>query len=51
MAARESRPLVSSLDEGVEKEPPHVRVDGGRMRVPHPSGGHIRAGLETFFWF
>jgi hypothetical protein len=38
MAARESRPLAPSPDESREKGLPQVRVRGGNMRLPHPSG-------------
>jgi hypothetical protein len=34
----------------MKKELLQVRVERGRMRVPHPSG-QIRVGLEIFFLF
>jgi hypothetical protein len=48
MAARESRPLAPSPDESWEKGLPQVRVRGGDMSLPHPSGADERRVGDVF---
>jgi hypothetical protein len=43
------RPLASSPDEGAEEGLLQLRVRGGEMRPPHPSGAGRETGWRCFF--